>query len=72
MSQIQYNRKAFKDFIHIKVDILSKGAFVLIGRTITEWGIPTSYVGACTIDSNPHPELILVAQGWLQSIAKAR
>ena len=33
-------------------------------------GIPTAYVGACTSDPNPHPELILVALGWQQSIAE--
>ena len=27
-------------------------------------GNTDAYVGACTIDPNPHPELIWLAQGW--------
>ena len=35
----------------------------LVGQ-LPNMGIPTAYVGACTSDPNPHPELILVALGW--------
>ena len=46
------------DFIiQIGQTIRQYGTKGLVGQ-LPNMGIPTAYVGACTSDPNPHPELI--------------
>ena len=51
-------------FYHSKIEVfqnfsaLSCVSFSDLVGQLPNMGIPTAYVGACTSDPNPHPELI--------------